>query len=270
MSDQFTVRRAEDGDGERLRTVAESSMTASYALSPRDIEQMVDAEFGEAERRRRRDADDYESFVAETTEDDVLAGVVVVDGESVRRLHVDPERRGMGIGTALFERATEELRDRDGTTPHAVAMAANNTAGAFFERFGLEQVGERTVEVGGREVVEYVYAEPAATDEDEADTSERDASEEGDGETAADVDTSSFPDTVEADGETVYLGTDPLTGTEGAFVPTYLDGGLNEAYGYYCGNCASVDVSIDSMERLECANCGNTRAPDENYDGSYL
>ena len=45
MSDQFTVRRAEDGDAERVRTVAESSMTASYALSPRDIEQMWQDQF---------------------------------------------------------------------------------------------------------------------------------------------------------------------------------------------------------------------------------
>ncbi|MUV58318.1 DUF5816 domain-containing protein [Halogeometricum sp. CBA1124] len=61
-----------------------------------------------------------------------------------------------------------------------------------------------------------------------------------------------------------------MSGTEGAFVPTYLDDGLNEEYGYYCGNCDSTDVSIDSMERLRCANCGNTRKPDEGYDDAYL
>lgn len=269
MSDQFTIRRAESDDAGRIHEMAESSMTASYALSPRDIEQVVEAEFGEAEQRRRRDSEDYAAFVAEADEDGVVSGVVLVDGDddTVRRLHVDPERRGMGIGTALYERAVEELDHGHGTGHQAAAMAANNTAGAFFERFGLERVEERTLDVGGRETVEYVYAE-------EADAANGDGTaageDDGEGETAAEIDTDEFPDAVETDGETVYLGDDPVSGTEGAFVPTYLDDGLNEEYGYYCGNCDSTDVSMDSMERLRCANCGNTRKPDEGYDDAYL
>lgn len=269
MSDQFTLRRAESDDAERIREVAESSMTTSYALSPRDIEQIVDDEFSVEEQRRRRESDDYAEFVAESDEDGVVSGVVLVDDDdAIRRLHVDPERRGMGMGTALFERAAEELEDR-GAGLRAVSLAANNTAGSFFERFDLEQIDERTVDIGGRETVEYVYGEDGeATATEESDVS--DAADDTGGKTAGEVDADEFPDSVETDGQTVYLGDEPLSGTEGAFVPTYLDGGLNEEYGYYCVNCESTDVSMDSMERLRCANCGNTRKPDEGYDESYL
>jgi hypothetical protein len=189
------------------------------------------------------------------------------DDDTVRRLHVDPERRGMGIGTALYERAVEELDHAHGTDHQAATMAPNNTAGTFFERFGLERVEERTLDIGGRETVEYVYAEDAADDDGDGTP---DTEDDGEGETAAEIDTDEFPDTVETNGETVYLGDDPVSGTDGAFVPTYLDDGMNEEYGYYCGNCDSTDVSMDSMERLKCANCGNTRKPDEGYDGAYL
>lgn len=271
---EHTLRRAESDDIERVRELAESSMTTSYALSPNDIEQIVEEEFGKEEQQRRLDSDEYATFVAESGEDGVISGVVIVDDDdTIRRLHVDPERRGAGIGTQLFERAAEELDDRGESDARAVAMAANNTAGAFFERFDLEQVRERTLEIGSRETVEYVYAEDGGgrTDaESEGTTDVADADDDSGGKVSGEVDTDEFPETVESDGQTVYVGEDVLSGTEGAFVPTYLDDGLNEEYGYYCLNCESTDVSMDSMERLRCGNCGNTHKPDDDYDGSYL
>ncbi|MFC6723934.1 DUF5816 domain-containing protein, partial [Halobium palmae] len=92
-----------------------------------------------------------------------------------------------------------------------------------------------------------------------------DGEETGDGADALDA-----PDTVTADGEEVYPGDDPFEGSEGQFVSTFRDPGRTERFGYYCLNCESTDVSMDSMEQIRCENCGNTRKPDDDYDGAYL
>jgi GNAT superfamily N-acetyltransferase/ribosomal protein S27AE len=270
MDDQFTLRTADDDDAERIRTVAESSMTTSYALSPGDIETIAEAMFGESTRADRREDDDHATFVAETDGESAVVGFVDVaaDEGTVRHLHVDPERRGAGIGTALFERAVSELDDQGVSEPRTVAFAANNTAGAFFEQFGFVKATERTVEVGGRETVEYVYATSESVGEESTDdTDDEREAEETSVPDATDLD---LPETVEnGDGE-VYLGDEPQSGTEAPFVQTYTDADRTDAYGYYCTNCGSTDVSMDSMERLVCGNCGNTRKPDDGYDGGYL
>jgi predicted N-acetyltransferase YhbS/ribosomal protein S27AE len=269
VSDQFTLRTVEgEDDDERIRTVAESSMTASYALSPGDIETVVEAEFSESARATRREDDEHTTLVAET-DDDVVAGFVDVatDEGTARRLHVDPERRGAGIGTALFERALSELDDRGVSDRRAVVIASCNTAGAFFERFDFEKVEERSVEIGGRETVEYVYVEGGSANEASADAGANAAADDQTAAESADLD---LPDTIEEDGDVVHLGDDPQAASEAPFVQTYLDEDRTDPYGYYCANCGSTDVSMDSMERLVCGNCGNTRKPDESYDGAYL
>ncbi|WP_245902895.1 DUF5816 domain-containing protein [Salinigranum rubrum] len=145
--------------------------------------------------------------------------------------------------------------------------------GAFFERFDFRQVDERTVDIGGRETVQYEYAERTAT-ESESEAGATGAAEADDASETDDpsaVESADLPDTVtdENDG-TVHLGEDLLQGTEGPFVLTYADESRQEAHGYYCANCGETAVTMDSMERLKCQNCGNTHTPGEEYDGSYL
>jgi primosomal protein N' len=36
-----------------------------------------------------------------------------------------------------------------------------------------------------------------------------------------------------------------------------------------CSNCESFDIAMDSMERLECNDCGNQKKPTR-WDASYL
>ncbi|MFC4359541.1 GNAT family N-acetyltransferase [Halobium salinum] len=278
MTDQPSVRPAEAEDGERIREVAESSMTSSYAMSPAEIEALVETEFGEDARRAAREDDDRFLLVAEV--DDVLGGVVagsLADGE-VRWLHVDPERRGLGVGSALFEAARDELAEVDAEVK-AVAVADNTSAGDFFERCGFGKREERTVTLGDRETVEYVFVEGASEEETGGDGSptEDDGTPDSAPQTAGGMDESTgddteptFPETTTVDGEELSLGDDHLQGTEAAFAPTYTDADREERFGFYCGNCGSTDVSADSMERLECENCGNVHKPDDDYDGSYL
>ncbi len=269
MSDQPAVRAAEPGDDDRIRELVESSMTTSYALSPEEIRTVLEAEFGEEAGAERREDDDTVALVAEV--DDVLSGFVggsVDDGEgTVHWLHVDPERRGRGIGTTLFEQATSTLRDRGADDVRLTSIEANMEGEAFVEQLDLVQVEERELDIGGQQIVEYVYEQSGDAEISEASASN---SSSGDAESTlskADVD---FPDSVTVDGEEVYVGDEPISGTQGPFAQTYADADRTEEHGYYCGNCESTDVSIDSMDRLKCAECGNTRKPDGDYDGSYL
>lgn len=303
MTDEPSIRSAERDDADRIHEIASSRMTADYALSPQDIEAIVDAEFDPDELRDRFDREGITAFVAEIDAEDgtVLAGFVEVgdddgddDGDdAIRWLHVDPERRGQGVGTALFERALEELSSRGVDEPRALALEANTSSGAFFERFDFAQADQREVEFGGSDLVEYIFAEGASgddaagagspdagaeSDSDAADESDQADADSDDADAAAsapdaerDVEAADLPDSVTAEeGKTVAVGDEPIAGNQGGFVPTFVDDDRTEQYGYYCLNCESTDVSMDSMERIRCENCGNTRRPDEDYDDSYL
>jgi ribosomal protein S18 acetylase RimI-like enzyme len=277
------VRPAEADDAERIGDIARSSMTASYALSPDDIDAIADDRFETDAIRRRVASDRLGPYVAAV--DDVLAGFVelaVDDGHgTVHWLHVDPERRGAGVGTALFERAVAELEDR-AEHVRARTLAANTSSGSFFERLGFEQVDERRTELGGRETVQYVFASEGTAEADTAD--DRAATGDPAAETATPSPASTeeslapteregvdLPDSVEPDdGETVFLGEQSVDGSKGGFVKTYVDRDRSEGYGYYCVNCGSTDAAVDSMERIRCTDCGNTSKAGEDYDASYL
>lgn len=258
MSDTLSVRSAESDDAERVREIAESTFTQAYALSPQDIETILSTKFDVESLRTQFEEDDESTLVAE--QDGVLTGFAMTSADegTIRWLHVDPERRGVGVGTTLFEQAVEELEAEGVEDVRGIVLSSNTAAGAFFERFGYGQTDEWQTDIGGLEVVEYAFAESSDVEsgDDARDTEHTD---------------SDWPDTTTTDdGQTVHLDDDVLQGTEGAFVAAYTDEDRTEEYGYYCTNCGSTDVSMDSMERLECENCGNVRRPDDDYDESYL
>ena len=278
MADRPSVRPAEADDVERIHELVESSMTTSYALSPQEIEGIVDTVFAESELRDRIENADSVVLVGEV--DGVLAGVVegvATDGVGeIRWLHVDPERRGGGLGTALFEAMTSEFDDRGVEETRAVALEANNTAGAFFERFDFAKTDEHQTDVGDVDVIEYEYAEAdreTVTEDDasEGAAAESSAADEADSESLGDESDAEYPDSITTDdGEKLYLGEEPFRGSEGLFTATFRNEDRSEQYGYYCLNCGSADVSMDNMERVQCGNCGNLRKPDDEYDDSYL
>jgi ribosomal protein S18 acetylase RimI-like enzyme len=241
-------------------------MTSSYALSPDQIESIVEEEFGEDVLRNEIETAEIGPFVAEI--DGVIAGFVDVasdeDLSTIRWLHVDPERRGQGVGTALFERALSEIEDHGGD-PRAITLSSNTGSGAFFERMEFERVEERQTEVADVDEVEYLYAE--------AGTQESAESGSATSESTPDIEDVDLPEEIEAgeDGDrTVYPGEELIEGAEGPFVATYTDDARTEEYGYYCLNCGSTDVAMDSMDRIQCENCGNSFQPGETYDASYL
>ncbi len=264
------LREPTSDDTERMREVAQSAMTTSYALSPQQIETIAEEQFGEERLTRTFDDSDAVVLVAESDEWDTVVGFVVGERDGsegeVRWLMVDPEHRGAGVGTQLFEAAVESLRE-NAEHVSATTLEANTEGHDFFEQFGLERTDERRVDIGDESLVEYVYVESEAADE-----APTEAAEEGDDLPNAETRDGVTTATTE-DGEEVYVDRDEVeSGTDGPFYAAYTDEEHTEQFGYYCSNCGSLDTTMDNVERIECAECGNTHASrsNEEYDESYL
>jgi len=241
------VRAATAADGEAIERIARDSFRASYALSPEDIDVLVDAYFTSDVLAERMGADEAAAVFVAAGEDGVV-GFAEVDPDGwLEWLHVAPTERGRGAGTALVERAREELGDRP-LTAHILEDASEGSA--FMERFGLSASGTTELDAGGHEAFdEEVYTAGEET---------RDANE-------PEVD---VPETIEADGTQLIVGDDePIPGNESPFFELRTnDGG---AWGYFCSQCGSTDVAADGLDRLECGECGNEHRADQ-WDGAYL
>jgi ribosomal protein S18 acetylase RimI-like enzyme len=261
----MSVRPAEAADVDRVRTVAESAMTASYALSPRELEAIVEDQFTPG--RLEEWGEDGESVVLVEESDGTVVAVVKGGRRegygAVDWLFVDPEHRGNGYATALLEAVIDDLGDDD-TEVKALALASNQEGEAFFERFGFERVEEREVEYGGENLTEHVYSRDANA------TDSLDGSEDDPGSDAP----VEFPDdgTVTDDGTEVRIDReDRRAGTKAPFFATTIDGD-GDQYGFFCSNCGGTRTAMDGMERLACQDCGNEAKPDgsDQYDDGYL
>jgi GNAT superfamily N-acetyltransferase/ribosomal protein S27AE len=249
------VRPAEPEDTTRMEEVVRQSFQTSYALSPQQIDTLVEEELSGAVLMDRIDDPDDLVVVAEGDKEGerMLVGVAVaeLDEEAVLRwLHVEPGARGGGAGSALFdhlESVTAEHGQR--LVPHVLEQASEG--GEFFRRFGYQHVDDVTVDVGGEQFHEQVY---------EVGTEDEEPNE-------PDVD---VPETVDAEGDSLAVDRDDrIPGTEAPFFPVYADGAQEDRYGYFCSSCGSTDVSGDDLGRLTCGNCGNEHRADE-WDAAYL
>ncbi|UIP00247.1 GNAT family N-acetyltransferase [Halobaculum sp. CBA1158] len=249
------LRNATTEDVEGIRETARASLSASYghALSADLIDGAVEAWYDAGE-------------VTETlTDDDAVFVVAVDDGDVVgfvqsylveRRepvgeldwLHVHPDHRGKGIGDDLLRRAETELLERGAERIEGRVLAANEAGAEFYEGEGFSEVGERTVDIGGESFLERVYARfPEGTGEQVL-TEAR----------------------VTDDGDQLYVAYDEADRASMApFYATYADREREERVGYVCGNCESHDVTVDTMDRVECSDCGNKRKASR-WDAAYL
>lgn len=273
------LREPETADTERIHELIKSTLTASYALSPQQIEALLEDDFSEERLAEAFEEPDSVTLVAESTvngAETTIGGIVEAnhgedeDTGEVRWLFVDPEHRGKGIGTRLFETAVETLREQGAERITASTFEANREGDQFFERFGFEHTDDRQVEVAGESLVEYVYAEPSV---------ETEPAGESDARGKSDAD---FPNTETENGVTtattdegqqVYIDqSEDDSGTERPFFVAYTDEEHTDQFGYYCANCGSLDTAMDNMGRIECSNCSNIHAErsDEAYDDSYL
>lgn len=230
-------------DKPALRDVARRSLEASYPLDAATIAAAVDEWYAEDRLEERLAADEQLLLVAE--EDGQVVGFADAEqtGESTAELywlHVDPSYRAESYGERLFEHVNATFENRGVDNLLGRVLAVNTAGGEFYERHGMEKVGEETVDIDGTEYAQEIYAE-------------------GEGHTEA----------VEIDGETRYVDhTATERGSIGQFHLIYNEKDGNH-YGYWCANCGSPANAMDAMGRIECDGCGNRRKPTR-WDAAYL
>lgn len=262
------IREAEMTDREQIRALVEQSFQFSYALSPQQIETIVEGVFAAEPLGDRIDDPAALLLVAEQDVEGETKVVGVADAaeSTLRWLHVDPDARDQGVGTALFERVRETVADNDEELTVRVLQQASE-GGEFFTQFGLTHVGSGELEFDGEEFEEDIYAESDAegTDAPPEPSEPADAGgAEEPGEPVIDV-----PSQLDVDGEQLVVDREEeIPGTDAPFYQMSQEAG-GERYGYLCSNCGSTDVSADGLDRLECADCGNKHLADE-WDDAYL
>ncbi|MFC6753829.1 GNAT family N-acetyltransferase [Halorubrum tibetense] len=247
------LRAATADDVESIRDVALASLTASYghAVDEGVLAGAVENWYGAA---------DVGDDIADP---DTVCPVAVVDGGVVafaesyvvdRRervgeidwLHVHPDHRDSGIGSALLERVEAELRERDVDSIEGKVLVDNEAGTAFYEREGYDRSGERVVDIGEESFEERLYRKRIGQT-----GSVREAIYET------------------GDGDTVYVAYDESErGSDAPFYAAYADESHEDRYGYFCGNCESADVAIDTMDAVECLSCENRRKPSR-WDAAY-
>ncbi|MFC7187444.1 GNAT family N-acetyltransferase [Halorubrum yunnanense] len=247
------LRDATAADVDPIREVARESLLASYghAVDEALLAEAVDEWY------------DPDDLVADIDDESTVCPVAVVDDDVVgfaesyvvgRRervgeidwVHVHPDHRGSGIGSALLERLEAGLRDVDVDRIEARVLVDNEAGTAFYEAEGYELVGERSVEIGEETFDEREYRKQVSRL------------------------TGISDGVVETDAaDTVHVAFDESErGSEGPFYVAYADRDREQRYGYFCGNCEGTNVAIDTMDRMECGDCGNRRKPSR-WDAAY-
>jgi ribosomal protein S18 acetylase RimI-like enzyme len=247
------IRQAETDDVAEIRRVARESLAASYghALDEALIDSVVGKWYGTDDLAGDlADPDTY--FVVAESGDELVGFVqsyVVSRREMVGEidwLHVDPDRRGEGIGTDLLQALETELTDRGVERIEGVVLVENEMGTDFYESHGFTAAGERDIDIGGTRFTERVYLKFPDPRQYDAGMEER-----------------------SVDGRTVYVARDEtVRGASGVFHAAYMDPEGEERYGWAC-SCGNVGVVMDTMERLECNECGN-RSKATRWDAAYL
>lgn len=247
-SDGIEIREAKAADVEGIREVATDSLRASYAdvLDEDVIERAVEEWYGD------------ETVEAELDTDGMLYLVAVAGGElvgfsqstafaenpvgSILWIHVDPSHRDRGIGSTLLKQTQATLSDLDVERVAAEVLAGNESGNRFYEEHGFEKTTDRETGIAGENYVENVYVQQGAEQFEVHEVGDR----------------------------TLYVNwAESERGSDAPFFAAYSDEAGEDLYGWYCSNCQSFDNAMDSMERLECNDCGNTKKP-VRWDAAYL
>lgn len=247
------IREATTADIDSIRQVARDSLMESYshALDEEVIEESVDEWYGDslADEFEREDA----VFLVAADDGVVgfsqcyLTGKEGTTGE-INWLHVAPDARGDGLGSRLLTRTEEVLVDHGATRLTGKVLTVNKGGADFYEGHGYEEGDTRKIDLGAESYTERTYLKFPGTE----------------GGAQAPLDPRQLDDT------TVYVAFDESDrGSQAPFYVAYLDENRADRYGYFCGHCESLEVSMDAMGRVVCSDCGNKRRPSR-WDASYL
>jgi len=249
------VRSAASTDAEEIATVARASLSESYGhfIDEDAIVDIVEEWYSAPQLSTLLD-DENELFLL-AYEDDELVGFV--QGALLQEdppageldwLHVSPHFRGEHTGTQLLGQFQDRIEDQGAEVLRGKVLAQNEDGGAFYEEHGFEHVDTREVTIRESDYDERIYEKPL-----------------GGYPTEEVVETITGPD----DQELFVSFSDAERGAKGPFYTVFSSEALEERYGFYCGNCESVDTAMDAMGRIECNNCGNKRKATR-WDASYL
>jgi len=245
----ISIREATTTDGDAIQTIARRSMNTSYSafLAETEIDEAIEQWHG---------TDTFEELLSDRNTIILAAvtnGTVVgfsqshlvdtpagVAGE-IHWLHVDPEYRGNGIGTSLLDQTRTVLEERGVDQTRGFVLSDYETGNVFYREHGLDHVDSRPIEIGGESFEENVYSdvEPAGGGREPQ-----------------------IESYTTADGDTLYINyQESEIGSEGPFFAAYTTRDLERRYGWFCSNCESVDVAMDTMGRVVCNQCGNRHKP---------
>lgn len=75
--------------------------------------------------------------------------------------------------------------------------------------------------------------------------------------------------TTSPDGITLYVNpNEHFRGTKGGFDVVYKTEEFQEPWGYRCSNCGTLNNAMDTLGRVVCNDCGNTKSADE-WDAAH-
>lgn len=148
------IRHAEAGDIEEIHEVAMESWKDAYSdiIPEKIIEEIVDDWYSEEDLVQQ--VEDPIFFVAE--QDGNIVGFVhasVEDEEAqLHRIYLRPESQGRGIGSSLYNRVEEEIREKGGESVRLEVLSENEKGLNFYLHQGFKEVKEEVVELNTEEV----------------------------------------------------------------------------------------------------------------------
>lgn len=245
------IRSLAPVDAGSLRHVARRSMETTHAsVLPQHVIDSAIEEWYSDEAIEEYVADDEIAFAIAELDGDVVgfcqSHVVENFGKGrILWVHVDPDQRGIGIGSDLVSTTVDRLHERGIDTVTAVVLADHESGVAFYQANGFHTLADRTVTIAGEEFRELILREERSPDE----PLELQTDEKGD---------EFYVDLAETD-----------RGSIAPFCPVYRDPNRNHRYGWFCTACESLDTAMDPMGRIQCARCDNARRPTR-WDAAYL
>jgi ribosomal protein S18 acetylase RimI-like enzyme len=247
------IREARASDAGGIADAARASMRDSYDfLDDETIGAVVD-EWYDGERVAGRVRAEGSAWLVAADDDEVVGFVqgALVDAEppvgEIHWLHVAPDAREAGLAQQLLGQVQETFEKRGAGRLRGTVLAENEAGWSFYEADGFDRADEREVTIAGDDYGEYVYEraiDPAAEEL-----------------VVEPVETPA--------GELVVNFSEGERGSKAPFYAAYRTRDLAERYGWYCSNCESVSTAMDSMGRVECNDCGNSRKATR-WDASYL
>ncbi|WP_247000027.1 GNAT family N-acetyltransferase [Halosolutus gelatinilyticus] len=248
------IREATETDVDDIRSIARGSLNSTYTdfLDEETIEDAIEQWYGD-ELIDAIEADQTLFLLVEREGEPVAFSQSELVGERRRTgqilwLHVDPDHRGAGTGVRLLVRTREKLLDSGADRIQGFVLEDNEGGNGFYADHGFERASRREVEIGDETFTENVYVE-----------GEIESGEEW-----------GAVDELELDGETIYVSySEAARGSKSPFYAAYETLDASERYGWFCGNCDSLENAMDTMGRIQCNTCGNRRKGTR-WDASYL